>query len=196
MTNLLKKFVSGDRFGQTRRCLFSVYNFFGLNLLSLRGRRNKICFNESIVGKCKVKIAGNNNSVVFGKGSAVRNVEIYITGNNSLINLGDYCLVKSGSWWVEGSNCKITIGDRTTIESAHIACTEDTSEISIGDGCMFASDIDIRTGDSHSIINLADSKRINTARNVEIKDHVWIAAHVVILKGVTCLLYTSPSPRD
>lgn len=52
---------------------------------------------------------------------------------------------------------------------------------------MFAYDIDLRTGDSHSIIDSATMKRINYAKNIEIEDHVWIASHVSILKGVKIL---------
>lgn len=49
---------------------------------------------------------------------------------------------------------------------------------------MFAYDIDLRTGDSHSIIDAHTQKRINYAQNIEIGNHVWIASHVSILKGV------------
>ena len=49
---------------------------------------------------------------------------------------------------------------------------------------MFSLDIDVRTGDSHSILNVEDRQRINYAKNVVIDDHVWVGAHVSILKGV------------
>lgn len=49
---------------------------------------------------------------------------------------------------------------------------------------MFAYDIDIRTGDSHSIIDTLTNERINYAQNIHIGNHVWIASHVSILKGV------------
>ncbi|MBD0304315.1 MAG: hypothetical protein ICV85_19810 [Tolypothrix sp. T3-bin4] len=50
---------------------------------------------------------------------------------------------------------------------------------------MLAYDIDIRCGDSHSIIDLSTGKRVNYAKDIKINDHVWIAAHIQILKGVT-----------
>lgn len=49
---------------------------------------------------------------------------------------------------------------------------------------MFAYDIDVRTGDSHSIISTASNERLNHAQDVVIGDHVWVAAHCIILKGV------------
>jgi acetyltransferase-like isoleucine patch superfamily enzyme len=59
---------------------------------------------------------------------------------------------------------------------------------------MFAYDIDLRTGDSHSIIDLTTKQRINYAQSIRIGDHVWVAPHCSILKGVevrkNCVLAT------
>lgn len=49
---------------------------------------------------------------------------------------------------------------------------------------MFSSAIELRTGDSHSIIDNETKKRINLAQNILIENHVWIGAHSIILKGV------------
>ena len=48
---------------------------------------------------------------------------------------------------------------------------------------MFAYDVDIRTGDSHSIIDLTTNKRSNYAQDISISDRVWVGSHVSILKG-------------
>lgn len=48
---------------------------------------------------------------------------------------------------------------------------------------MFAYDIEVSTGDSHAITDVITKQRINFAKNIEIGDHVWVAAHVSILKG-------------
>ena len=64
-----------------------------------------------------------------------------------------------------------------------LVATEPGSAIEIGTDCMFSYDIDVRTGDSHSIIDPDTGLRINHARNVTIGDRVWIAAHVSVLKG-------------
>jgi len=66
-----------------------------------------------------------------------------------------------------------------------LAATEPNSSIEIGKECMFAYDIDVRTGDSHSILDATTKERLNYAQNISIADNVWIAAHVSILKGVT-----------
>jgi acetyltransferase-like isoleucine patch superfamily enzyme len=45
--------------------------------------------------------------------------------------------------------------------------------------------VEIRTGDSHSIIDRASGRRLNPAQSVRIGDHVWLAPHVRVLKGVS-----------
>lgn len=69
------------------------------------------------------------------------------------------------------------------MDEVHIAVTEN-SKVIIGEDCMFANNIDIRTGDSHAVIDAQTGKRLNYAGDVTINRHVWIAPHSVILKNV------------
>jgi len=50
---------------------------------------------------------------------------------------------------------------------------------------MLSFGIDIRNGDSHSVIDLSSNQISNYAEDVNIGDHVWIAARAQILKGVS-----------
>ena len=49
---------------------------------------------------------------------------------------------------------------------------------------MVSKDVSIRTGDSHSIIDLKTKKRINFGKDVVIGNHVWLGLNTSILKGV------------
>ena len=49
---------------------------------------------------------------------------------------------------------------------------------------MLSHGIDIRCSDSHSIIDLDSTERINYAKDISIGNHVWIAMDARILKGV------------
>jgi len=87
--------------------------------------------------------------------------------------------------WIEDNNCCIEIGAGTFIgNDTHIACTENESELKIGKNCMISSFVQIRTGDSHSILD-TEGNRINYAKSVEVSDHVWIGEGAKVLKGVT-----------
>ena len=66
--------------------------------------------------------------------------------------------------------------------NTRLSCIEGR-KITIGERCMFSDCIEIRTGDSHSILN-EQGHRINPSRDVTIGQHVWVGQGVTILKGV------------
>lgn len=65
---------------------------------------------------------------------------------------------------------------------SHLACTEDGIQLVIGDDCMISSSVQIRTGDSHSILDM-EGQRINPAHSVKIGNHCWLGQGCRILKG-------------
>ena len=152
----------------------------------IKGKNNVFNIDKSsVLYNCTFDIVGNNNEIEIGESSIFNNVTFYIRGDNNKIKIGQRVRFnRGGSIWIEDYNCEAIIGENTTFEDSHIAVTEPNSKISIGSDCMFAYDIDIRTGDSHSIIDSITNERINYAQNVTIGNHVWVASHVSILKGV------------
>ena len=161
-----------------------IYNMINLNKIKTSGKNNKIISTGSLMHKVSLTIAGDNNTIILNSGSFLKNVRILIRGSNHKLLIGRFCSFK-GELLFEDNDCLILIGDNTTSEGTHIAVTEPHSRIEIGCDCMFAQDIQIRTGDSHSIIDTTDNKRINYAKNVIIDDHVWIGSGAKILKGTT-----------
>lgn len=152
---------------------------------NIKGRNNKIeIANSATLYNCQIKIIGNGNNVKIEASSVFNNVKIYIKGNSNSIRIcNNVRFNRGGSIWIEDNYGTLLVGQKTTFEDTHLAITEDNSKIQIGEDCMFAYDIDVRTGDSHSIIDTITNKRINAAKDVIIGNHVWTAAHVSILKG-------------
>jgi len=152
----------------------------------VKGINNKINIDKSAtLYSCNFDIVGDNNTIEIYESAILNNVTFFIRGNNNLIKIGGKVTFnRAGVIWIEDNNCKAIIGENTTFEDSHIAVTEPYSEIVIGEDCMFAYDIDLRTGDSHSIVNSQTNERINYAKNINIGNHVWVASHVTILKGV------------
>lgn len=134
--------------------------------------------------KLSIDINGDSNLIQIDKHATIAGIKIFVVGNNNKIIIENNCVMKGGELWIEGDYCQIKIGSGTTIEHAHIAVTEFNSNVIIGQDCMLANNIEIRTGDSHSIIDLQTTKRINNNRDVIIENHVWIGSKVSILKGV------------
>lgn len=150
----------------------------------LRGKRNLIYFKKSVLSNIEVDVVGNDNIIEIDDYSELNNVLFYIRGNRNHIKISSNVQFRRQSQlWIADNDCLIEIDRNSTFEGVHIAVNEPGSKVRIGEDCMFAYDIDIRTGDSHSIIDTTTNKRINYAKDITIGNHVWIAAHCSILKG-------------
>lgn len=150
----------------------------------LAGRGNVVRLHRSAVLKgVKFDVAGSANAIHVEPECILRNLTFYIRGDNNVIRLGSGIRFNlGGSLWIENNGNCIEIGAGSTFEDAHLAVTGGGRKIKIGEGCMLAYDIDIRTGDSHAIVDLGGNK-INHERDVAIGDRVWVAAHCSVLKG-------------
>lgn len=153
---------------------------------TIKGTKNVFNINKSaLLDNCTFDIIGSNNEIEIKESAYFKNTTFFIRGDNNIIKIGKGVRFNSGgSFWIEDCGCEAVIGDNTTFEDSHIAVTEPNSKIIIGKDCMFAYDIDLRTGDSHSIIDSVTHERVNYAQNITIGNHVWVASHVSILKGV------------
>lgn len=167
-----------------RRFYFNT--IFNRTKKEIKGKNNSINYNGSILSDVKFIINGNNNVIKIGKDCQLRNMTFEIRGDNHTITFGENTWFLDTSEIVfEDSGCSLTIGEDGRFWGIHIAVTEPNSKITIGNGCTFAYDVDMRTGDSHSILSLETGERLNFAKDILIGDRVWIAAHNIILKGVT-----------
>jgi acetyltransferase-like isoleucine patch superfamily enzyme len=154
----------------------------GLNKIRIHKGNSIIGLNHSFFIKTKLKIVGTGNTISINKLGYLRNCSFYIRGNNNRIAIGEKICIISGDIYIEDNNNEIIIGDSTAICGyTHIAATEG-KKVVIGSDCLFSSDVTIRTGDSHSIVD-NEGKRINQAKDVLIGDRVWIGNKAIILKG-------------
>jgi len=153
---------------------------------TIRGTGNLFQAEGARLSNVELDIVGDRNRITIGEGCIFYNLKFHIRGSDHVIEIGENCrFTRSGLIWLEDDGCTLSIGQGTTMVDATLAVTEPGSRIAIGEECMFANDIDVRCGDSHAILDAASGKRINYAEDVTIGRHVWIAAHTVILKGVT-----------
>jgi acetyltransferase-like isoleucine patch superfamily enzyme len=151
---------------------------------TIRGDANVLETKGALLSNVTFDIHGDRNRIVIGEGSKLYNLRFRLRGSDQRVEIGPDCRVtRGGVFWLEDDGCQLTIGRETSMVEVEIAVTEPGSRVAIGEGCMLANDIDIRCGDSHSILDADSGKRINFAEDVVIDDHVWVAAHSVILKG-------------
>lgn len=161
----------------------------GLSVVVVRLRAARLGFGSSIrIGRSfclglRLTQFPSGNWVVVGDGCHLHGVEVVMRGSGNRLVIGDGVRMMPGTslWLDDGS--KISVGSGTTIERAHLAATEGTRLV-LGADCMLSTDIEIRTGDSHSILD-ASGSRVNLAKDVTLGNHVWVGARAIILKGVT-----------
>ena len=160
-------------------------SFFSISSKRIRGKGNRILFNnKSMLFNVSIRIIGNNNVIQVEEGCILERVSIFIKGSNNKIIISKNVQAHHfASWWIEDDGNAIYVGENSCIGDAHLAVTEDGHLVQIGSNCIFAKGIEIRTGDSHSIIDALTERRINYAKSVIIGNHVWIGSSVSILKG-------------
>ncbi len=153
-------------------------------LVWLRAHGNRLHAAPSArLRRLRLTVHGSDNRIQVGSNALMQDVHIYMRGSGHRLIIGEECYITGGELWFEDYGCVISIGPHTSIRSARLVVTEPGSAIEIGTDCMFSFDIDVRTGDSHSIIDPDTRLRVNHARNVTIGDRVWISAHVSVLRG-------------
>ena len=167
-----------------RKAISVVLSVFKQREELIHGTNNKID-NLGSFKNVTLDIDGNNNRIQIGKNTQICNALIYIRGDHHLIQFGDNCTFGKGELWIEDHHCSLIIHNNTTVERAHLAVTEPYSKMEIHEDCMLAKFVEIRTGDSHTILDVSTGRRINKAENVTIEEHVWIGTHAKILKGET-----------
>lgn len=138
---------------------------------------------ERLLKKVTIKLRGNNNRLCIGENVTLNHCEIRLSGNDNLIEIGDNARFSSGKIYLnDTSGQHIRIGAETTVQGAYLLIDEAAS-IDIGRDCMLSTDIIIRTGDKHSILDAASGQRINPSQDIHIADRVWIGRSATLLKG-------------
>jgi acetyltransferase-like isoleucine patch superfamily enzyme len=166
-----------------------VYYFFNKNKRIIFGKSNVIQIELDgsfpFLRNVIFEIIGDSNAIVLKSGVRLENTRIKIQGLQNQLIIDEDCRIGGGSLWITGHDCQLIIGKNTTIVEATIGAEGPKTSVTIGEDCMFAHGIDIRSGDSHSIIDLASNERLNHAQDINIGNHVWIAAKCHVLKGVS-----------
>ena len=150
----------------------------------IRGSGNSVVKKGIVRVNSLIQIDGNGNKLSIERGSVLKNTLIRIHGSNNEVRIRSNAFISGAELWVEDNGCVMEIGEKTFVgHHSHLACTEGSSLVVGRDG-MISSYVQIRTGDSHSILDM-EGNRINQAAPVCIGNHVWIGEGAKILKGVS-----------
>jgi len=169
---------------RAQRLASAIYCLINKNKKSIKGRSNKVFRGNAFLKNVHIRVRGCDNTIIIHKGARLSNCYIEVLGSRHRLIIDEYCNIHNSEFKFEDQDCEIRLGKRTVPLGVLFAVTEPGSKILIGEDCLFSKDIEIRTGDSHSIIDLATGTRINHGKSVILGNHVWVGAHARILKGV------------
>ena len=113
------------------------------------------------------------------KGSKKESV-LFVRPNGKLIVNGTVRLLSGATLQVQ-KEASIEIGEAYINHNVTIIAA---NNMKLGNGLLISRNVTIFDSDFHKIIDSTD-KQINTARNVEIGDHVWIGVNATLLRGTS-----------
>ena len=116
-----------------------------------------------------------------GSGSGSAHYKPVVIENNGVIKLEEKVRIGGGTEvCTVRSVSELQIGRGTRLMGdCHIVAAD---KVSIGEGCAISWNTQIMDTDFHSMYE--GKNRVNTDMPVSIGNHVWIASHVLIMKGV------------
>lgn len=153
----------------------------GINRYVNKGVGNRIDLNGCTFAHCTLVVHGNNNQILIAPNTHLSYLDIYLQGDNHRLIIESDCYLQ-GRIELLGTANMVRIGRGTATFNVFLGAFEENCTIDIGNDCLFSGGIDIRTGDSHGIIDTT-SQRLNYPRSVKIGNHVWLGQRVIVLKG-------------
>ena len=154
-----------------------------LNMFRIKkGKGNEIIAPCALLKNVNIHISGTNNKVIIDDFTILRNSNIYIHGNNNVVRFGKWTSFWSSEICTEDDGNEVSIGNHTKILSQTKLAAIEGTKIIIGDECGFSTDVIMRTGDSHSILDM-EGRRTNASKDIILENHVWVGIKVICMKG-------------
>ena len=175
------------KMAEDHKKLFEIFAFvyskcLGRNKIKVKNG-NKLMCRSVLMQRCRIEIHGRGNKITIGSLARLYDCNIQIYGNDNSVILGENIYLNQAQLYMEDDANLIEIGQGSSIQGkTGLAVIEGTS-IRIGKDCLLSGDINFRTGDSHSLLDLS-GKRMNPSKDIEVGDHVWIGTRLLVLKGV------------
>lgn len=148
---------------------------------------NQISVNQKLEKtKCViVKINGASNEVTL-KGIQFSPIDstklkIVVSGDEAVVRLGRLRRCIDGMIRVQAGG-RVLIEDEVSFRGSFLLSCSAGATVKIGKDCMFSSNIQIRTTDSHAIYDKYGN-HVNPDRDIIIGKHVWLGEGVRVLKG-------------
>lgn len=128
-------------------------------------------------------IEGESNTLEIGARTRLFDSVISIRGHGHHVMIGEGCVLDRLELTVDSSGTRVIIGNGVHAAPVRMDVVEPGVSLVIGADCMISRGVEILCTDSHPIVDKATGRRINPPKSVDIAEHVWLGAHVIVLKG-------------
>lgn len=128
-----------------------------------------------------VELRGKGTNFEFAPTSKVDGLSITDYGGSNTLIVGNRSKL-TGTIKI-GKGCTLQIGDGLTSTGGLKIHLSEGKNIYIGHDCMLGINVNIYNHDYHPIFSASTGKRLNYSKDVVIKDKVWLANNVTVLKG-------------
>ncbi|MGJ3522347.1 acyltransferase [Nitratidesulfovibrio sp. D1] len=161
-----------------RRCL----NMLGVRT-RIKGPRNRIRMQLAALRDVEIDIEGSDNEINIEAGCFLKTVSIRMRGTGHQLHIGRDTWAVDENFHFEMQDCGIYIGQRVRMNGGKLSAAETGTSIFIGDDCGLAEGLDMRTTDSHAIVDLDTGAPLNRGADIRIGRNVWMGLQVLVMKG-------------
>ncbi len=170
-----------------KKILTSAFFVKFFNLLHIKynnKKANQVKINSLVRGKSKISFSKKsiNNDVFVDSNCVIEKLTVQVFGNNNKIIIEKGCYIADLTVHIEDNNNTVVIGKNSNLCGVIKLSSIEGTKITIGEDCLFSSEIDVRTGDGHAILD-ENFTRINPSKDVQIGNHVWVGYRAMLLKG-------------
>ncbi len=128
-------------------------------------------------------VKGKSNFLIVSPSASISKLNIHIQGRNNIIVIDSDCDI-SGKIIVKDQNNFVHIGRGTVAIDLCLQCVKGC-RVTIGKYCQISRQVEVRSSDFHSLIDLDTMKRINHNGDVAIGNHVWLGFGTIVNKNVS-----------
>lgn len=148
------------------------------------GGKLKIELFNTHIKRMTINNLGRNNHISIKGGNIYHKCKILFQGNDNIIVIKKGCKLADLNILIRGDGCLVEIGEGTTSNGTSCYCIGSGHRLIVGQDCMFARDTELWTSDAHDVVSKESGSILNARHDILIGNHVWLAEHAKVLKGV------------
>lgn len=142
---------------------------------------------ECSINSSKGIMVVNHSRLLVKAGCKLRELRQFALFKDAEAIIEEDCVMESDSFITIGDSAKLYIGKNSTFNYGLRIEAVPFSIINIGTDCMFSWNINLLSGDGHSIFDVISSQNVNyipgdaDERKIDIKNHVWAGSNCIIM---------------